>query len=566
MVHHLEVLPTGILRYIPNHVGGPCVLARSAALHSSLDIGEHNHTATIMLTEQIISSIGVPAKTPGTHIAKDSAIFIHEFQPVRTQRSVFKKSATLPQCLVFSQTHIFAAQADKAVVHVYDRERGNQTATVPFPERITCLALACDEAVLVLGTAEGRVFIWEVCTGRQITPSQTHLQAVTMMAVDPTSNFLLSASQDSTVHVWSIPALLSFSNTGGTALVRTFSSHHAEITCLLVGHGSRRANFAISASKDRTCLVWDYHNNNVLRTCLLPAVPLCITLDAADRAIYVGYEDGTVQQLDFFSSAAESASLDALQNANNAMTPIQPVDASRWRSPDKTHGATRSVTLSFDSCTLLSGHESGAILAWDVGRRALHSSVLQHPLPGPVNNLAFFPVTGFRNDTERRKIRTPVVVKPRFGAFDATEGVVPGSYAMQVELVGNLPSSNATGPSMFEQALTATTFPEALLDEGLTELASWNSVLSTNRTDVATENEDGFLALSNGPKESDFDQQIMALKAQNEALRRLQTASFEKIERLSQEKKAMLQRGRKRQELNGVNHSHEDDDESMESD
>ena len=65
--------------------------------------------------------------------------------------------------LVASSTHIFAAQADKAVVHVYSRERGNQEALVSFPERIHSLALAGD-GTLVLGTAEGRIILWEVRT------------------------------------------------------------------------------------------------------------------------------------------------------------------------------------------------------------------------------------------------------------------------------------------------------------------------------------------------------------------------------------------------------------------
>ena len=55
---------------------------------------------------------------------------------------------------------MFAAQKDKAHVHVYSRAKGNQEALVPFPERITSIALVGD--VLVLGTAQGRLTLWEV--------------------------------------------------------------------------------------------------------------------------------------------------------------------------------------------------------------------------------------------------------------------------------------------------------------------------------------------------------------------------------------------------------------------
>ena len=114
-----------------------------------------------MLTEHFIASISSSAK-PITGIIKDAGIFLHEFQPLAAQRHVFKKSATAAHCLAVSSEHIFAAQAEKAIVHVYSREKGNQEAIVPFPEKIHCVELACNGTVLLLGTESGRVLAWEV--------------------------------------------------------------------------------------------------------------------------------------------------------------------------------------------------------------------------------------------------------------------------------------------------------------------------------------------------------------------------------------------------------------------
>jgi pre-rRNA-processing protein IPI3 len=115
-----------------------------------------------MLSEQFIASIGTPAKAPNTSVTKDAGIFVHELQPLAGQRSLFKKSATIEQCLAVSESHIFAAQQEKAVVNVYNREKGNQEATVPFNERIACVALVAADSVLVLGTENGRILLWEV--------------------------------------------------------------------------------------------------------------------------------------------------------------------------------------------------------------------------------------------------------------------------------------------------------------------------------------------------------------------------------------------------------------------
>jgi pre-rRNA-processing protein IPI3 len=114
-----------------------------------------------MLTEQFVAAISASTK-PNTGVTKDAGIFLHEYQPLAAQRHVFKKSATAPNGIAVSESHIFAAQSDKAILHVYSREKGNQEAIVPFPERIHSIALAAQDTVLLLGTESGRVLAWEV--------------------------------------------------------------------------------------------------------------------------------------------------------------------------------------------------------------------------------------------------------------------------------------------------------------------------------------------------------------------------------------------------------------------
>lgn len=119
-----------------------------------------------MLTEQFVATISGSTK-PNTGVTKDQGIFIHEFQPLAAQRQVLKKSATAQNGIAISSTHIFAAQAEKAIIHVYNREKGNQEAVVPFPERIHSIALAAQDTVLLLGAESGRVLAWEVSRASQ---------------------------------------------------------------------------------------------------------------------------------------------------------------------------------------------------------------------------------------------------------------------------------------------------------------------------------------------------------------------------------------------------------------
>lgn len=119
-----------------------------------------------MLTESFIASTRTVERKAQATATKDIGIHLHDLQPIPSLKTSFKKSTTQPNCLAVSATHIFAAQADKSVIHVYNRDRGNQEAVVPFPENITCLTLAGPyhgAGTLVLGTQGGRLILWEVC-------------------------------------------------------------------------------------------------------------------------------------------------------------------------------------------------------------------------------------------------------------------------------------------------------------------------------------------------------------------------------------------------------------------
>lgn len=115
-----------------------------------------------MVAEEFFTSVCGPPLSSNTAIAKDVGIYAHSLWPTFAPKSTFKKSAAPPHCLAVNDTHIFAAQQGKAYVHVYSRLRGNQEAFVAFPERTTCLTLTRGGTVLVVGTVEGRIMLWEV--------------------------------------------------------------------------------------------------------------------------------------------------------------------------------------------------------------------------------------------------------------------------------------------------------------------------------------------------------------------------------------------------------------------
>ncbi|KAF1941250.1 WD40 repeat-like protein [Clathrospora elynae] len=534
-----------------------------------------------MLTEQFVAAISASTK-PNTGVTKDAGIFIHEYQPLAAQRHVFKKSATAPSGIAVSSSHIFAAQSDKAIVHVYSRGKGNQEALVPFPERIHSIALAAQDTVLLLGTESGRVLAWEICSGRLVSTSTSHLQPVTCIVVDPSSNFFLSGSSDAMIHVWSLPSILSFSPDTSRSPIHTLSTHRGPISSIACGHSASSANIAVSISGDKSAMVWDYHNGQALRTYLLPEAPTAVTLDPADRAFYVGYGDGSLQSIDFYDEVQKTTSTDVLRDSASSHRPIQPSPKTRFSAESQKLGGVLSLSLSWDGTTLISGHASGKIATWDVAKANYLSTVTN--LPGPVSNLRFLPPTGFPSTPEPTfKLQTVVKPKQDAGLTSSGNGLVPPNYTLNMQLTGRLrgPHVSATdrkpaGKSAFEEALVHPSFPTSMLEESLAELESWGAASragSAPAVDFMALDEDN--AKTSGSSSSSQQAEMKELKKQLASLQRVQKVTFSQLSELREEKEYFIAQEKKRAEraktratkkmrlANGANRSHANGDVEM---
>lgn len=318
-----------------------------------------------------------------------------------------------------------------------------------------------------------------------MTTPPTHLQAITHLAVSPNSNHILSGSPDSGILLWSLPSLLSFEHAptysnGPTQFspLKSLSSHRDAITALIFGHSHSKTNIAISASKDNTLIVWDPLRGEALHTFLLSSPALCLALDPADRACYAGYEDGSIQFVDFYKSTGVTQMIrdPALQD-----TPTQPAYDERWRSPGKDEAqAALCLQTSYDGTMLLSGHRSGKIETWDIGSGRYGTTLSEYE--HAVTNLVMLPPTGFPKPKVRH-LKLRHVVKPKYessfagdGGEAGRAGGVPLNYTFTAQFTSNLPMStrHERAEREFQDALMHPSFPEEWLEEGIAELAAYS--------------------------------------------------------------------------------------------
>ncbi|KIX94945.1 uncharacterized protein Z520_09255 [Fonsecaea multimorphosa CBS 102226] len=444
-----------------------------------------------MLTESFIAAT-LTANKAAAHASaalKDVGIFLHEFQPQRVFRQGFKKSSTQPGCVAISDSHIFAAQADKAVVNVYSRERVNQEATVPFPERVSSLAYANGAEILVLGTEGGRLILWEVATGRVTNSAASHLQAVSCLCITPRNEYIISGSADSSIHVWSLAKLVSFAppsdsyEDDGTsnAPVKAFSRHRTALSALICGHSSITTNFAVSASNDGTCHIWHIESCQVLQTLLLPSHAVSIALDPADRAIYFGCHDGRIHSWDIFQ---QSPRYSISSSGPSTRPAIQLMDKDSWKAPSTNVGTANCVTLSYDGTSLLSGHVNGTVIRWDVAKRRILQEITN--FSQPITNIEMLKPEGFPN-AKRPKYTISSIVKPNLeltSSKDKGTCGVPAKYGLHVTITA---PRNPSEHDEFEQALAGPGFSQSMLDAAVRSLELGNASSQISLPPDATE-------------------------------------------------------------------------------
>ncbi|KPM36348.1 hypothetical protein AK830_g10225 [Neonectria ditissima] len=411
-----------------------------------------------MLSQDFVSAIGGPPLAANTAVSKDVGIYSHAVTPSHAVKATFKKSSCPVNCLAVNDTHIFAAQNQKAHVHVYSRLRGNQEALVPFPERIRSLALAGQ--VLVLGTAEGRLFLWEVCTGRQVSTPPCHVQAVSCLAVTP--YHILSGSNDSNINVWSLSRLLSLDAHSDHEPELTLSNHRGAVTSLVAGPSTNsETSICVSASKDKTCIVWNFRTGQVLRTLLFPAAPLCACLDPSARALFVSDDSGALFLVELFGGGKPILGSRSTEPASIVVQVNAPLAVS-----DPEAGPPSCLALTYDGTSILSGHAKGKIFRWSLAENA-HPTELAN-LNASVTNLCFVSPLPAPPSTKAVNIVKPNLSLKQY-AFTAQLESDLGSSTRFSQMLG---SKGFTSQSI--EAAIPSLFPSSSIEEPDYELARQN--------------------------------------------------------------------------------------------
>lgn len=269
------------------------------------------------------------------------------------------------------------------------------------------------------------------------------MQAVSCIAATPFH--VLTASDDSNVNVWSLARLLEFDSKAELEPELVLSNHRGAITDLAVGPGTNpHTSICVSASRDKTCIVWNYQTGQILRTLLFPSAPLCVALDSGARAAVVAAEGGSLFLAEFFGRTPLLGS-QAEDPASIVVQVGEPIGAA-----DEEAGETQCLATSYDGTTLLTGHAKGKILKWTLAPGA-HPTELAN-LNASVTNLSFTPVL-----PDEKRLVPGTLVKP--------------NQNQRQYVVSAQPRQDLPRQTRFDKMLNAQGFPDDILEEAITALS-----------------------------------------------------------------------------------------------
>lgn len=291
-----------------------------------------------------------------------------------------RRSQTAAHGLAHTRAHVFAQQSDRSVINVYSARGLTLETAVPFPEAFAALAASPCGHYMAGGTQSGRVYVWQLASGRVVASAAAHVQRVTALAFSGAATHVVAGSADATVSVWSVAQLLDTRASAAGARrgpERVLSRHAGEVTAVAVGRAAAGgpSELLVSAARDGRVVASELHSGRLLRTFVLAGggVPLCLALDPAERAVYVGLEGGGIAPIELLGpSAAEAPEVPAVVDAA----------AEAWREPGPGGdscgaGAVLALGVSYEGNMVVGGNARGSVAVWDVATGALFKTLCQ---------------------------------------------------------------------------------------------------------------------------------------------------------------------------------------------
>ncbi|RKP35853.1 quinon protein alcohol dehydrogenase-like superfamily [Dimargaris cristalligena] len=300
----------------------------------------------------------------------------------------------------------------RPMVHCYVWNKDQAFLKFPCPEKLSALVLSYSGQWAVGGTPTGRLYLWETSSGQLLRYWDAHYKAVTTIQFARDDTFLMTGSEDAVVSMWELPEILEplgydLDPNQPMGLTKqppmdqapsaryTWTDHTLPVTAVVCGFGLGPYTRTLTASRDRTCKLWDHTTGHLLTTFVFPVAITSIVLTSTETAFYAGGADGSIWQIDLFRRGSRDttgvANLSDLANTCEAVGGEQriidvasdnqqtaPDSESAWPVMVGHSDAITGLQLTMDGTLLVSASADERCIVWDVFSRQQLRTFTQH--------------------------------------------------------------------------------------------------------------------------------------------------------------------------------------------
>ncbi|KAG8974954.1 Pre-rRNA-processing protein ipi3 [Tulasnella sp. 425] len=334
------------------------------------------------IREVVCCSVAPPSATLGL-----GSIALYDIQTGSQLASFKQTSASIHSTAIVGTKAekgglIVASQPDKAILNVYTFQKEQLYLKIVLPEKLTCITTDTEGRYCAGGTANGKIYLWEVASGILFNAFDAHYRKITVLRFTLDGAALVSGSEDSRVTVWTLSSLLDndLQHEIPTPYC-TLADHTLPISDIKCGFGPFPACRVLTSSLDNSCKLWEISSTTLLATFIFPQPITILAFDLAERAFFAASQDGSIHQVNLFRQRKnrmghETGSLEAVggMDEGGAMRIDDEDVPTRKRLISAGQEAT-SLAISFTGSTLLVGTATGVVQVYDIPSHQLIRSI-----------------------------------------------------------------------------------------------------------------------------------------------------------------------------------------------
>jgi WD40 repeat protein len=222
--------------------------------------------------------------------SKDQSIYVWEPQSLTILASFSENSSNSKQSLIFTENTLISSQSNKTILHYYTFGKESPEKKSGVLEEIT--ALSSFSNLLLGGSVQGSLFLWDLPTGSLLLTWSAHMRRVSLLSFD---DFIISASEDASLKVFRTSSVLQ----GQVSVL-----HDLSITMLPITGLFKRGAFLYTCSSDKSLTIFHQWEMKVQKFFAFELT--CLEVSEGLNEVYMGtacgqlvtYKAGLVWNMD----------------------------------------------------------------------------------------------------------------------------------------------------------------------------------------------------------------------------------------------------------------------------